>query len=111
MRYPHTATVVTPALAADAYGTADAALDYGAAASRRLVRAFIQSRDDSTQFDGTLRQADRSDWLLVTDDAAVTTGERVEWDGRVLDVTGVLNRADALGRIHHSEVTLRIVAG
>jgi len=104
-------TVVTPALAADAYGTAGAGLDYGTAAARRIARAFVQPRDDSTQFDGSLRQAERSDWLMVTDDQSVATGERVEWGGLVLDVTGVMNRTGSLGRFAHAEAVLRTVAG
>lgn len=110
MILPHTATVVTPAAAADAYGTPNAALDYGAGAARRDVAAFLQPRDSSTFFDGTLRAAARTDWVMFTTDRQVTTPDRVEWEGHVFDVTGV-SPWDRPGGFHHAEVNLREVLG
>jgi len=108
---PHAITIITPALATDAYGTADAGLDYGTAAATRTAAAFVQARDDSTEFSGQLRRAERGDWSMFTTDQDVATGERVIWDGRTLHVTGVTRHDNVTGVFGHAEVSLREVRG
>lgn len=111
MLLPHIVTIVTPAASADAYGTAGAGLDYGPAAGRRQVPAFVQPTDASQIFDGQLRQAEAADWTMFTRDTGITSTDRVEWNGQVLNVNGVRALDGPSGAGHHCEIRLRSVAG
>lgn len=110
MNLPHLVTIRTPAAGTDAYGTANAGLDY-AAGTTRTARAFVQPRNVNQFFDGVLRQAEQADWVMFTLDQAVTSTERVEWDGHVFDVTGVQPYDTPGAGRHHSTVEMREVTG
>lgn len=110
---PHSVVRVRPAESTDAYN--DTVRDYGPAATRTTLRAWIQQeqRRDVVS-DG--RDPDEQRWLLMCnlDDLRVT--DRIEWADHptgpvVFEVYGPPEPAYTPRGFHHTEATLRIVEG
>lgn len=113
----HTVTVVTPAESANGYG--DTVYDYGAAAGRTEVAAWLQQDQRIEQFrDGRDPLDER--WLLLTNHAPIGGRDRIEWadhpagpvtfeiDGPTEPAYAPMSTGTAL---HHVEAQLRIVSG
>ncbi|MBB4935650.1 hypothetical protein F4561_006559 [Lipingzhangella halophila] len=114
---PHTVTLVHPVESTDSYG--NTVYDYGEAAERSEVRAWLQQDQRSlVAVDGADPMEAR--WLMVTDHTGVRRRDRVEWDdhpsgeqvvfrldGQPAPLYNPLSR----NGVHHMEVTLRVVDG
>jgi hypothetical protein len=118
---PHTVTVVAPAVSTDSYG--DKEYDYGAAATRTAVKAWLQ-QDQRTQV--TVVGADplQSRWLMVTNHSPIARRSRIEWADSpegplVFEIDGPANpsynplamAAAGTNGPHHTELSLKIVDG
>lgn len=88
MRLPHTVTKVTPAATEDRRGDAD--LDYGDAATRTQIRAWVQQVGQALT--GRERLGDftarDSTWLMFYDDPTLDVFDRVEWGGHTFRLNG-----------------------
>lgn len=105
---PHTITVVRPATATDAYGTTT--YDYGAGATRTAMAGWMQQdRRGEPRTDG--REPLEQRWLLITNHADIAGRDRVEWSGPTMEVEGPPEPVYTPAGYHHTEATLRAVAG
>lgn len=104
-------TVVRPAQATDGYGD-DVRSDYGAAATRRVVRGMLQPTGGTEVTDDGSRDALVADWLLLTDWLDLDGRDRIEHEGTSFEIVGpVLAPQDSNGKAHHAEARLRVVSG
>ena len=109
---PHQVVIVRPATATDAYN--NTVLDHDAA-TRTTVAGWLQQDQRADYFpDGRAPVEQR--WLLLTNHADIATGDRVEWAGHpsgavTFDVHGPPEPAYDAGSYHHTETTLRLLAG
>ncbi len=105
---PHDVTIVRPATTTDSHG--NDVRDYGAGATRTEMRAWMQQdRRTEPRTDGRdpLEQA----WLMVTNDDDVQGLDRVEWGEQTFEVEGPPEPVHTPAGYHHTESTLRAVAG
>lgn len=110
----HDVTLVNPAEATDAYGSV--VWDYGAAATRTTVKAWLQQDQRSEPFsDGRAPDVER--WLLITNHAEIADKARIEWAGEtepmVFEVDGPREPvyAGLATGYHHTETSLRHIEG
>lgn len=103
----HEVVRVVPAATPDEFN--NAVLDYGEAATRTPVRAWLQQ--DSAQIvatdGGTPLEAG---WLLMAN-TLFERRDRVEWAGLVFELDGQPEPAYDMAGFHHMEAKLRVVAG
>lgn len=113
----HSVTLVRPAETTDAYN--DTTYDYGPAATRTGIAAWLQQDQRTEQFrDGRDPLDER--WLMVTNHADISGLDRIEWaehpggavtfsvDGPTEPTYAPVSAGNTL---HHTEVQLRIVSG
>jgi hypothetical protein len=109
MQLPHRLIVITPTELVDEYDNPTGRLEYGPDAPRREIWGQLQptgSREDPQPG----RQPVITTWRLFTFQA-IQARERVEWNGRTLDVQGEPDAwAPRPGRIHY-ETILSTVEG
>jgi hypothetical protein len=110
---PHTVTVVDPAEDTDDYG--NTTYDYGVAATRTDVRAWLQQDQRSEQLrDG--RDPTGEVWLMVTNHESIRSVARIEWSGHpagavTFKVDGRPEPAYTPSGFHHTEAQLSITNG
>lgn len=105
---PHTVTKVRPAVTTSNYG--NTAYDYGVAATRTDIRAWLQQNTRAEpRPDG--REALEQSWLLMTNDPDVQGIDRIEFDALTFGVEGPPGPYYTPAGFHHTEATLRIVDG
>ncbi|MFD1045653.1 hypothetical protein ACFQ1S_08770 [Kibdelosporangium lantanae] len=109
MQLSHRLVVVSPIEVTDEYDNPTASLEYGPSAPRREIWGQLQpagSRDDPQPG----RQPVISTWRLFTF-SPIHARERIEWQGRALDVQGEPDAwAPRPGRTHY-EAKLSTVEG
>lgn len=105
---PHTVTRVRPTTSTDSYGSTT--YDYGAAANRKQLRGWMQ-QDRRTEPRSDGREPLAQDWLLVTNDGDIAGRDRIEWSGPTMEVEGPPEPVYTPAGYHHTETTLRVVAG
>lgn len=108
---PQTVVDVQPATTTDSYG--NTVYDYGDAAVRRQVAAWLQ-QDQRTEVVADGADPLRSRWLLVTDDCEIGRRDRIEWEhpsGETITFTvdGAPEPVYTPAGYHHTEITLRVV--
>ncbi|MBP2320488.1 hypothetical protein JOF56_000873 [Kibdelosporangium banguiense] len=109
MQLPHRLIVITPAEQTDEYDNPTPALDYGPAAPRRTLWGLLQPAA-STEDPQPGRVPVTTSWRLFTVQP-ISARERVEWNGRVLEVNGEPARwSPRFGHVHY-EATLTTVEG
>ncbi|XVV05332.1 hypothetical protein ACQPW3_08050 [Actinosynnema sp. CA-248983] len=109
MQFPHRFLVVTPTPVADAYDNPTPDLDYGPDAARRVMWGHLQPLG-STEPAEPGRRPVVTRWRLFTIEP-VTARERIEWQGRVLDVDGEPDRFEPRFGLVHYETRLKHVEG
>lgn len=105
---PHTVTIVRPVLVPNAHGNATP--DYGEAASRTTIQAWLQ-QDTRQETRSEGREAAIQAWLMVTNHADVLRGDRAEYGALTFDVEGPPEPVFTPAGFHHVEATLRVVDG
>lgn len=105
---PHEVTVVRPAVTTDAYG--NDVRDYGAEATRTQMQAWLQ-QDHRTEPRSDGRNPLEQRWLMVTNDDDIQGYDHVEWSGQTFEVEGPPEPVHTPAGYHHTESTLRAVAG
>ena len=79
-------------------------------ATRTVEPAEVQQLG-STE-DVVLQQRTETRWrLFLRPTAVLAAADRVEWDGKTLEVVGEPDRPRLGGRPHHVEAVLRVVSG
>lgn len=107
---PQQVTIVRPAESIDSFG--NTVYDYGAAATRTTVAAWLQQdRRTEPRSDGREPLVQR--WALVTNHQDVQGRDRVEWSETpaVFEVEGPPEPTYTPAGFHHTEATLRVVSG
>jgi len=110
----HTVTVVEPAEITDAYN--DTTYDYGGAAARRTISAWLQQDQRTEQFSDGRDPLDER-WLLITNEPVIPGNARIEWPDHpagpvTFEVDGPTAPTYRPGTgFHHVEARLRIAAG
>lgn len=109
----HEVVRVRPAQGTDGYG--NTSRDYGAAAARKAMRAWLQ-QDQRTEVLPDGRGITDQRWLMITNDSDVQAVDRIEWAGHpqgavVFELDGAPEPAYSPGGFHHLEVTLQVVDG
>ncbi|MBZ4319534.1 phage head completion protein [Streptomyces huiliensis] len=110
IHYAQTVVVVRAPLVTDPYG--NAVRDWSAA-TRATVRRVSVQPDVSTEATGD-RHVVTTGLRLITRrgaDIDLTSADRVEYGGRVLEVDGDVARPVLGGRLHHAEARLKEVRG
>lgn len=117
---PHVVTVVDPATSTDGYG--NTTYDYGPAATRTPVKAWMQ-QDQRSQVTANGADPLQQRWLMVTNHSPIGRRSRIEWTGPagplVFELDGqpgpfynpLAMAAAASTAPHHTELTLKIVDG
>lgn len=112
---PHEVTLVRPAVTTDAYGSDQ--YDYGAAATRTTIRAWVQ-QDIRRELVGVAqdgRQTQDQRWLLVTNRVDVRALDHFEWaspgGALTFETDGPPAPAFTPRGQHHTEVGLRVITG
>jgi hypothetical protein len=109
MHLPHRLIVITPTELVDEYDNPTPALDYGPAAPRRILWGLLQPTG-STETAEPGRAPVTMSWRLFTLQA-IGARERIEWNGRVLQVDGEPARwSPRFGHTHY-EATVTAVEG
>ena len=105
---PLVVTLVRPVSSSDRYG--NTALDYGPAAARTPIRAWLEQAGAREPLsDG--RDPAVSGWLLITNHLDVAARDRIEHEGRVFEVDGVPAPVHTPAGVHHLEAHLTSVEG
>lgn len=105
---PHEVTIVRPADTTDSYG--DTVRDYGVAASRTEIRAWMQQgKRAEPREDG--RDPLEQVWLMLTNHEDILGFDRIEWSGPTFEVEGPPEPVYTPAGYHHLESTLRVVTG
>lgn len=109
----HTVTLVDPAEATDTYG--NTTYDYGPAATRTTIRAWLQQDQRSETFPDGRDPLDQR-WLMVTNHETVAGVDRIEWADHpsgavVFSIDGPPEPAYTPAGFHHLEAGLRITEG
>ena len=109
----HEVTVVHPAPVTDAYQ--NTTYDYGPAASRRSLWAWLQ-QDQRAERNDDGRGASSEAWLLMCNDPDIAQHDRVDWAGHpagavTFVVDGPPEPTYTPRGFHHLEATLAIVKG
>lgn len=105
---PLTVTKVRPAQTTDRYG--NAVYDYGAAAARTSIAAWIDQASASEDTpDG--RDAIEGGWKLITNHTGLDPLDRIEWDSAAYELDGPAWPVHTPTGLHHVEAQLRRVEG
>lgn len=105
---PLAVVLVRPAAVLDRYG--NTTLDYGPAAAHTPIRAWIEQAGATEPLsDG--RDPAVSSWLLITNHLDIAARDRIEQDGRVLEVDGPPALVHTPAGVHHLEARLKSVEG
>lgn len=110
--YGDDVTIVRAPFKVDKYGNPTSVRDWASAERIPIKRVSVQP-DSSTEAVGD-RSTVTTGWRLFTPkgrDFPALPGDRVEYAGMALDVDGEIARFTFMGRIHHTEVRLKRVAG
>lgn len=105
---------VRPAVSRNSHGNTE--FDYGPAAERTEIRAWVQQDSRDEPFPDGRNPAEQR-WLLITDEADLTEDDRIEWANHptgliVFEVHGPPEPTYRPGPgFHHTEATLRILDG
>lgn len=110
---PHTVTIVRPATTTDTYG--NQTFDYGDDATRTDMDGWLQQNSRTEPLSNGRDPLEQS-WLLVTNDKDIEGRDRVEWtdpagNDLTFEVDGPPAPVFTPGGYHHTETTLRLVAG
>jgi hypothetical protein len=110
---PHTVTIVRPATTTDIYG--NTTYDYGAGATRTSMAAWMQ-QNSRTEPLSNGRDPLVQDWLMITNEADVQGYDRIEWTDQAgnnltFEVDGPPAPVYTPAGYHHTETTLKVVAG
>jgi hypothetical protein len=105
---PLTVTKVRPASTTDRYG--NTVYDYGAAATRTSVAAWIDQASASEETPNG-RDVMVGDWKLITNDTDVDAADRIEWDSVAYELDGPAWPVHTPAGLHHIEARLRRVEG
>lgn len=106
---PLSVVLVRPAVTTDRYN--NPSYDYGPAAARTTIRAWIEQADLAREQIRDGRDAIESGWKLITNHTGVDPLDRVEWDGQTFDVDGEPWPVYTPAGLHHIEGSLRKVQG
>lgn len=99
MHLPHRFLIVAPVTVTDDYDNPDPDLDYGPDAARRVAWGHLQPAGSSEPAEPG-RRAVVTAWRLFTLQP-IAARERIEWNGKVLDVDGEPDRFEPrFGRVH-----------
>ena len=105
---PLVVILIRPAARQDRYG--NTTLDYGDAASRTPIRAWLEQAGAREPLsDG--RDPAVTGWLLITNHLDIVARDRIEQDGRVFEVDGVPAPVHTPAGVHHLEAHLTSVEG
>jgi hypothetical protein len=118
---PHDVVIVAPAVSTDGYN--NTVYDYGPAATRTTVKAWMQ-QDQRAQVAAQGADPLQQKWLMVTNHSPVPRRSRIEWAGHpegpvVFELDGradpaynpLAMAAAATSSPHHTELALKIVDG
>ena len=105
---PLTVTKVRPAQTADRYGSPT--YDYGAAASRTSIAAWIDQASASEETPNG-RDVIVGGWKLITNHTDLDPLDRIEWAGSVYELDGPAWPVHTPAGLHHLEAKLRRVEG
>jgi hypothetical protein len=110
----HSVTVVRPAITQSAaYGPE---YDYGVAATRHTIQAWIAQTSGTELFSETREEVTQV-WTISTNDADIDNRDRIEWTGHpaggtmTFEVAGPPAPAYSPRGLDHVEANLRIVEG
>lgn len=106
---PLTVTKVRPASTTDRYG--DVVLDYGAAATRTAIKAWIDQAGLVREQPSDGRNPIEGGWKLITNHQDLDADDRIEWDGKPFDMDGPAWPVHTPAGLHHLEANLRRVEG
>ena len=105
---PLTVNLIRPAKNSDRYG--NTTYDYTGAATRTPIRAWIEQAGAREPLsDG--RDPAVTGWLLITNHLGIAARDRIEHDGRVLEVDGMPAPVHTPAGVHHLEAHLTSVEG
>lgn len=105
---PHTVTRVRAATTTDSYN--NTVPSWGDSASRLDMAAWLQQNQRSEPRSDGRDPLDQL-WLLVTNEADILGGDRVEFGGMTFEVEGPPEPVYTPAGFHHTEATLRVVTG
>jgi len=105
---PLTVTKVRPAQTTDRYG--DTVYDYGAAATRTDVQAWIDQASAEEETPNG-RDVITGVWKLITNHADLDALDRIEWGGSAYELDGPAWPVHTPAGLHHLEALLRRVEG
>lgn len=105
---PLTVTKVRPATSTDRYD--NTVYDYGAAATRTAIKAWIdQASASETSPDG--RNPITGGWKLITNHTDLDANDHIEWDSAAYELDGPAWPVHTPVGLHHLEARLRRVEG
>ncbi|TMS00187.1 hypothetical protein [Nonomuraea basaltis] len=105
---PLTVIKVRPATSTDRYGNTE--LDYGAAASRIAVAAWIDQASASEDTPNG-RDVIVGVWKLITNHTDLDAADRIEWGSSIYELDGPAWPVHTPAGLHHLEARLRRVEG
>lgn len=106
---PFTVTLIRPAVGVDRYN--NPTYDYGPAATRTSIRAWIEQADLAREDLRDGRDPIEGGWKLITNHADVDANDRLDWAARVYDLDGPAWPVHTPAGFHHTEASLRRVEG
>ena len=102
---PHTVTRVRSTTSTDSHGNATES-----GTSEKTMAAWMQQdQRDEPLSDG--RDPLVQVWLMLSNDSDILGRDRIEWSGPTLEVDGPPEPAYTPAGYHHTESTLKVVAG
>lgn len=105
---PLTVTKVRPAETTDRYG--NTVRDYGAAAARTSIKAWIDQASASEDTPNA-RTTIVGGWKLITNHTSLDAADRIEWDSEAYELDGPAWPVHTPAGLHHLEARLRRVEG
>ncbi len=105
---------VRPVTSSNSHGNTER--DYGPAAERTTLRAWLQQNTSDEPFPDGRNPAEQR-WLLITDEPDLTEDDRIEWASHpagliVFEVHGPPEPTYRPGSgFHHTEASLRLLDG
>lgn len=101
-----TLTWIEPGTTTDRYNNT---VDDWSTATRTEIAAYVEQQNRTELRDG--RDTLVSGWLLMTNELAVTSRARFEWDGHTFEVDGEPSKPTTPDGPHHLEARLLLVTG
>lgn len=105
---PLTVVKVRPAQTTDRYD--DTVYDYGAAATRTAIKAWIDQASASEETPNG-RDVITGGWKLITNHTGLDALDRIEWDAGVYELDGPAWPVHTPAGLHHMEAKLARVEG